>query len=124
MELLGWNTYMRCVKTATISNGSDICFEGHQVRLKTDPQLAVDTYIKFVQRDHGKLRDLIHDHLFHIGMRQAIVDLVRADIFDACSREHPKPYIGKEKEKWLADEEKLISSTVAWLKLLNESWED
>jgi hypothetical protein len=123
MKALGRMAYLEYAPTAKLAKGAYIAFEGKTVHLNTTPQVAIDKYIEFVRRDGGKLRDLIHGHLFDIGMRRALRDLVKAEIFDACSSNDPKPYTGKKKEKWLADEELLIKNTVAWLKLLNETWE-
>ena len=123
MMALGRTVYLEYAPTARIRKGSSITFECKTVHLNTSPQIAIYKYIEFVRRDGGKLRDLIHGHLFDIGMRRALWDLVKAEIFDACSSKDPKPYTGKKKEKWLADEELLIKNTVAWLKLVNETWE-
>lgn len=123
MKALGRMAYLEYTPTAKIANGAYIAFEGKTVHLNTTPQVAIDKYIEFVRRDGGKLRDLIHGHLFDIGMRRALYDLVKVEIFDACTAKDPKPLTGRKREKWLADEELLIKNTVAWLKLLNETWE-
>ncbi len=122
MKALGRITYLENAAAATIKKGDSIAFEGKTVRLNTTPQAAIAKYIEFVRRDGGKLRDLIHGHLFDIGMRQALFDLVKVEIFDACTTTDPKPLTGKEREAGLAEEELLIKSTIAWLKLLNETW--
>lgn len=122
MKALGRRVYLEHAKTAKLTRGASICFEGETVTLKADPEKAIETYIGMVRRDGGSVRDLIHRHLFDIGMRQALYDLVKVEIFDACTAKDPKPLTGKDKEAWLAEELLLIKSSVAWLKLLNEKW--
>lgn len=123
MKALGRRVYLEHRTTAKLVKGASICFEGKTVTLKASPEKAIETYIKMVRHDGGSLRDLIHGHLFDIGMRQALYDLVKVEIFDACTAKDPKPLTGKDKEAWLAEELLLIKSSVAWLKLLNEKWE-
>jgi len=123
MKALGRRVYLEHATTAKLTKEASICFEGKTVKLKATPEKAIETYIKMVRHDEGTLRDLIHGHLFDIGMRQALYDLVKVDIFDACTAKDPKPLTGKDKETWLAEEELLIKNSVAWLKLLNETWE-
>ncbi len=123
MKAMGRTIYLMHAKDARLVKGSRISFESHTVTLKVDPDAAMAEYIRMVRRDNGTLRDLIHGHLFDIGMRQVLYDLVDVEIFEACSADHPKAYKGKERTAWLAAEQELIKNTCAWLRLLNETWE-